>query len=307
MKYSLLGNSDISISVIGFGAWAIGGRQWGAVADEESVAAIEKARDFGVNFFDTADVYGFGHSEELLGKTIGHDPNALIATKVGLRWNSKGKIRHDLSAGYIRQACEASLKRLRRETIDIYQIHWPDAAVPLDETIEAVDSLVAEGKIRYAGVCNFPVESIEGLNEYPWFVSYQGLFHLFDLGAKTVTIPFCQDSNLAFIAYEPLAKGLLTGKFDKMPSFGLGDHRKYDDRFTDEFLSYKTKVDTITAIATGHNMTPAQLALAFLLYSGATVVIPGVKTVSQIEENIAAARVDKDLLRQLEPEIMKSV
>ena len=307
VNYSLLGKSGMKISVVGFGAWAIGGRQWGAVDDEESVAAIEKARYLGVNFFDTADVYGFGHSEELLGKTIGGDSNAVIATKVGLRWNSKGKIRHDLSPGYIRQACEASLKRLRRETIDIYQIHWPDPAVPLGATIDAVDSLVSEGKVRYAGVCNFPVQSIGGLNEYPWFVSYQGLFNLFDLSAKTTAVPFCQDSNLAFIAYEPLSKGLLTGKFNEVPRFGLGDHRKYEDRFTLKFLRYKTKVDALAGIAADHNMTLTQLALAFLLYWGATTVIPGVKTMSQLEENIGAARVDQDLLRQLEPEIIKSV
>ncbi len=307
MRYKALGNSGIKISVVGFGAWAIGGRQWGVVSDVESLAAIKQARYFGVNFFDTADIYGFGHSEELLGKTIGDDPNAVIATKVGLRWNSKGKIRHDLSADYIRQACEASLKRLGREAIDIYQIHWPDPAVPLDETIDVIDSLVTEGKVRYAGVCNFPLESMERFNEFPWFVSYQGLFHLFDLSAKTEIVPFCRDSNRAFIAYEPLAKGLLTGKFDEVPLFGLGDHRKYDDRFTTEFLNYKTKVDALADIAGDHDMTLAQLALAFLLYAGATVVIPGIKTLAQLEENIGAARVSEDLLRQLEIEIMKSV
>ncbi|MCK4268587.1 MAG: aldo/keto reductase [Actinomycetia bacterium] len=295
----------LNISAVGMGCWAIGGRQWGAVDDNQSIEAIKAARAKGVNFFDTADFYGFGHSEELLGRTIGGDPEAVIATKVGLRWNKKGKIRHDLSAAYIRQACEASLKRLNRETIDIYQIHWPDPGVSLDEILGALESLVQEGKVRYVGACNMPLDDIKKLMGYSWFVSYQGLFHLFDQEVREEIIPFCRDHDLKFIAYEPLAKGLLTGKFTEAPTFGLGDHRKYDNRFGLEFRDLRRKVEQVKAEAEKYNITVAQLSLALLLYYGATSVIPGAKSASQVAENVEALQIDRDVLERVEPSVAK--
>src|SRR3990172_355255 len=167
MRYAVLGRSDLRVSTIGFGTWAMGGRQWGPVDDAESVRAVRRAIELGVNFFDTADVYGLGHSEELLGKTVAADSQTIIATKVGLAWNGKGKIRHDLSGEYVKSACEANLRRLRRESIDLYQIHWPDPLTPFSETIAALEALVAQGKVRYVGACNLPLESLAELSAYP--------------------------------------------------------------------------------------------------------------------------------------------
>lgn len=304
MRYTEI-TPGLKISAVGMGCWAIGGRQWGAVDDNQSIEAIKVARAKGVNFFDTADIYGFGHSEELLGKTIGGDLEAVIATKVGLSWNKKGKIRHNLSAKYIRRACETSLKRLNRETIDIYQIHWPDPAVSLDETLGVLESLVQEGKVRYVGACNMPLDNIEKLIGYPWFVSYQGLFHLFDQEARNEIIPFCRQHDLNFIAYEPLAKGLLTGKFTETPAFGLGDHRKHDNRFGLEFPDLKAKVEQVKDEAEKHNVTVAQLALALLLHYGATSVIPGAKSASQVAENVGALKIDQSFLEKVEPSVVK--
>lgn len=289
MKYASLGRSALKASAIGFGAWAIGGRQWGKVDDVESVAAIERAVELGINFFDTADIYGFGHSEELLGGAIGNRSDIIIATKVGLGWNAKGKIRHDLSAVHIRSSCEASLRRLKREAIDLYQIHWPDPARPLDEAIDVLDALVKEGKARYIGASNLSIDDIEKLSEKPWFVAYQGLFNWFARDAAENIIPFCRQNNIAFIAYEPLAKGLLTGKFKESPIFSMGDHRKYEERFGDRFFEYRAKVDAFSKTAAKKNVTVAQLALSWALANGATVAIPGMKTAVQVEENAGAA------------------
>ncbi len=194
---------------------------------------------------------------------------------------------------------------MNRETIDIYQIHWPDPVVSLDETLGVLESLVQEGKVRYVGACNMPLDDIEKLIGPSWFVSYQGLFHLFDQEARDEIIPFCRQHDLKFIAYEPLAKGLLTGKFTEEPTFGLGDHRKYDNRFGLEFPDLKAKVEQVKEEAERHNITVAQLALALLLYYGATSVIPGAKSASQVAENVGAIQIDRDVLEKVEPSVAK--
>lgn len=304
MKYKTLGNSDLNVSVIGMGGWAIGGQKWGPVEDTDSIKTIKKALQLGVNFFDTADFYGFGHSEELLGKALKSKPDTIIATKVGLRWNKKGKIGHDLSKEYVKQACEASLKRLQRKTIDLYQIHWPDPETDFSQTFEALEELVMAGKVRYIGACNLDFDQIKALANIPWFVSYQGLFNLFRQRVKQKILPFCLENNIGFIGYEPLFKGLLTGKFAKRPQFERGDHRKYKGRFTTNFPFYKERVELLSIIAAEHKVTLAQMALAILLKNkGVTTVIPGAKTAAQIEENIKAADIGKEMAAELEREV----
>jgi aryl-alcohol dehydrogenase-like predicted oxidoreductase len=304
MKYKQLGTSDMKASVVGMGCWAIGGTKWGRVDEEDSVKAINKALELGVNFFDTADFYGFGHSEELLGKVIKKNNNVFIATKVGLRWSNKGKISHDLSRDYIKKACENSLKRLGRETIDLYQIHWPDPDADFLKTTEYLDELVREGKVRYIGACNLVLEQIKVLSNYPWFVSYQGLFNLFKQKVKNEILPYCYDKKIGFIAYEPLFEGLLTGKFKKKPEFEKGDHRKYKGRFTANFPFYNEKVKLLSIIAAEYKITEAQMALALLLKNKeVTIVIPGAKTNKQVEENVMAANISDELAAKLEEEV----
>lgn len=316
MIYRKLGNSDLTVSVVGFGCWAIGGHKWGPVDDQKSKEAITAALEVGVNFFDTADVYGLGHSEELLGEVLQqfnrhpageHTP--IVATKVGLRWNSKGKIFHDLSYHYVKQACVASLKRLKRDVIDVYQLHWPDPNTPLEETFAALTELKEAGKIRYVGVSNFPINLLKPYKDLSFLASYQGIFNLFNQEAVAEVLPFCQQHHLGFIAYEPLSKGLLTGKFKEQPKFPRSDHRRYEPRFTSLFFHYQPIIKQLQELATANKLTLAQMSLALLLYNKAvTTVIPGIKTAAQIRENaLAADLIDSFLLAQLYEEVSEVV
>lgn len=306
MKYNQLGKSNLNVSSIGMGCWAIGGTKWGTVNDEESIKTIKKALELDINFFDTADFYGFGHSEELLGKVLKSKPDAIIATKVGLRWNNKGKIRHDLSQDYIKKACENSLNRLRREAIDLYQIHWPDPETDLSITIKTLDELVREGKARYVGASNLKIDQIKILSKYPWFISYQGPFNLFNQEVKKEILPYCYKQKIGFIAYEPLLKGILTGKFKQIPPFNKGDHRKYEKCFTSEFSYYKEKMDLLSNVALKYKITETQMALALLLKNkGVITVIPGAKTTDQVEENVKAIEINKDLVAKLNEEVKR--
>lgn len=304
MKYKKLGRSNLYVSEIGFGCWAISGSKWGPTDDNESMKALKKTVELGINFFDTADFYGFGHSEELLGKSLAKTNDVIIATKAGLKWSSKGQISHDLSEKYILQACDASLKRLNRETIDLYQIHWPDPKVPISETINALSKLIQAGKIRFAGVCNFDKILLEDIKHYPWIVSDQEIFNLFKQDARFENIPFCKEHNLGFIGYEPLFKGMLTGKYKEKPDFPKGDHRKHKERFNDLFNFFKPKIDYLCALAESRNLKTSQLALGMLLHNeDVTTVIPGAKTEEQVSENAGAAYIDRELLDELSIQI----
>lgn len=313
MHYRKLGKSSLEVSVVGFGCWAIGGHKWGPIDDQQSVKAIHTALEIGVNFFDTADVYGLGHSEEILGKALASSPQQkkqpIIATKVGLRWNRRGKIFHDLSPDYVKKACSASLKRLNVDIIDLYQLHWPDPNTPLEETIAALAELKDEGKIRYAGFSNFTVEQMQPYQDLPWLVSYQGIFNLFNQEAKEEILPFCLQHNFGFIAYEPLSKGLLTGKYNDQPTFSRGDHRRYEPRFTSFFAHYQPILKKLTEIAASHNITVAQMSLALLLAEeGVTAVIPGIKIANQIQENALAGQiVGTPLLEELYEDVSREI
>ncbi len=298
MKYLNLGNSNLKVSRIGMGCWAIGGQGWGPIDDNQSVEAIKAALEVGINFFDTADVYGLGHSEEILGKVLApHRRQVIIATKVGLAWNSKGKIKHNLSPSYIKSACDSSLKRLQTDYIDLYQTHWPDEKTPFSDTLEALGQLVASGKVRYVGSCNLPLSLASQTTGLSWFISLQDRYHLFYRKAEEEIIPFCRKYNLGFIAYEPLFKGILTGKFRQIPKFPKGDHRKWETAFQPPAFSvYQKKVEKLSKEAKSLGITTAQLSLSKLLKTpGVSCLIPGAKTKGQVSENAAAANL-ADLL-----------
>lgn len=300
MRYEQLGKSDLQISVIGMGCWAIGGKRWGPTNDVESIAAVRQGLASGVNFFDTADFYGFGHSEAILGQALGANNDAIIASKVGLRWNRRGKIRHDLSPKYIKEACERSLRRLRRETIDLYQLHWPDPERPTVAALQALAELKDEGKIRYGGLCNFNIDQLTELDDYPWLVSYQGKFNLFVSDAKRDILPFCVEKNLGFIAYEPLFKGLLTGKYKEPPVFPKGDHRRHHDRFNSLFNDYQQKIIRLQRLAKSAGLSLTTMALALLIdQAGVAAVIPGAKTATQVAQNTLAADIAGHNLTEL--------
>ncbi len=302
MRYRRLGRSELDVSVIGMGGWALGARKWGRVDDDESLRAIRQAVELGINFFDTADIYGLGHSEDVLGKALSGNIETIIATKVGLAWEPRGKFRHDLSPNYIREACDSSLRRLRRDRIDLYQIHWADPSVPFAETLAALSALVDAGKIRYAGICNLSRDEASEAGGYDWLVSYQGLYNLIEDEAEGRIIPLCRRLGLGFIAYEPLYKGMLTAKFTALPIFGLKDHRRRLSRFGDDFMYYKDLMDKFAAVSRRLGHAPAALALALLL-EHADVVIPGAKTAAQVRENAGAASITADQLARAGEEI----
>jgi len=300
MKYRQLGNTDLKISELSFGTWAIGG-SWGKSDDQEALNGLEKAMDAGVNFFDTADVYGDGHSEELLAKaTKGKEDKVYIATK----FCRAGDI-HDpktYSEEAVTAYCEASLKRLQRETIDLYQIHCPPMEILQSGQVFAVlDKLQQQGKIRHYGVS---VETIdEGLFciEQPNVKALQVIFNIFRQKAISELLPQAKEKGVGILARVPLASGLLTGKFTKQATFEADDHRNFNqngehfnvgETFAGiEFSKGVELSEQLSWIAEGReNMTRA--ALRWILdHEEITTVIPGFKTVKQVEDNLQATTV----------------
>lgn len=300
MNYRQLGNTELKVSELSFGTWAIGG-SWGKSSDQEALKGLEKAMDAGVNFFDTADVYGDGHSEELLAKaTKGKEDNIHIATK----FCRAGDIfdPETYSEKAVTEYCEASLKRLQRDTIDLYQIHCPPMGILKDGRVfEVLDKLQQQGKIRHYGVSVETVE--EGLFclEQENVKALQVIFNIFRQKAVTELLPQAKEKGVGILARVPLASGLLTGKFTKVAKFEEDDHRNFNkdgehfnvgETFAGvEFSKGVELSEQLKWIAEGRgNMTRA--ALRWILdHEEITTVIPGFKTVKQVEDNLQATEV----------------
>ncbi|MBT3922149.1 MAG: aldo/keto reductase, partial [Nitrospina sp.] len=223
MEYRKLGSSDLEVSVIGYGAWGIGGAPfWKSEGHTKSLDSIKKAYDRGINFFDTAPVYGFGHSEELIGKALKPiRDKVIIATKCGLRWDKEalGSIRKDASRNSILEEIDQSLKRLNTDVIDLYQVHWPDVETEQKETMETLMEIQQKGKIRHIGVSNYSAEQIKECLQYGAIVSLQPEFSLLARDIQKGTVSVCLENDIGIIAYSPLASGVLTGKYDKNTQF----------------------------------------------------------------------------------------
>jgi aryl-alcohol dehydrogenase-like predicted oxidoreductase len=291
MQYRKFGNTDLLVGEIGFGAWAIGGGTmigttaigWGETNDEISVKAIESAINAGVNFFDTADIYGIGHSEELLGKTIGKNKKMIIATKVG-NVSRDEKFTVDYSKKHILEACDNSLKRLQRETIDYYQLHSARIQHLLQgECIEAMQWLQQQGKIRYWGLSlnTFnPLPEAEYVIEFGWGNGFQIVLNILNQKALPL-LKKAASKGYGIIARMPLQFGLLTGKFDHAVSFTDNDHRK--NRLTPAVIETANKsLEPVWSLCSKYNCTKTQLALSYILsYPEVSVVIPGIRTVTQ--------------------------
>jgi aryl-alcohol dehydrogenase-like predicted oxidoreductase len=301
MHYRKLGNTDITVSEIGFGAWAIGGRAdaggtplgWGRTNDEESLAAIRRARELGVTFFDTSDSYGFGRSESLLGIVLSRRrEEVVIATKVGVSRDSDGKLTKDFSPAHISHAVDGSLKRLRSDYIDLYQLHNPSLDdLRRDDIHEVLDRLQSVGKIRYWGVSiNTPDEGIE-IVKRGWGYTLQVLYNVLNQAPAKDLFPLAKQHGYGIIARVPLASGLLSGKFRTDTTFATDDIRQ-------NFLTAKRleeaipRVDEAKSIIGGTARSLAEGALRFVLASDAvSTTIPGARTVRQVEMNVAADEV----------------
>lgn len=291
MEYKKLGLTDLKISRLGFGGCPIGGHGWGSVIDKNSIAAIRRAVELGINFFDTADIYGLGHSEEILSKGLGKDrKKVVIATKVGVRWDDKEKISHnDLSSKHITQAVENSLRRLRIDCIPLYQIHYPDPKTPISETMEILKKLQKQGKIKHIGCSNFSSKLINEAQKYGRIESLQASYNVLDWALEKSLIPTCRKWEMSVIVYGPLAQGLLTGKYNLNTKFGKDDRRsrkEYKNFRGKRFKANLVVIDKLKEIALKYNKTPVQIAIRWILDNDLiTNAILGVKTPEEIEEN----------------------
>lgn len=306
MEYRELGKSGVKITEITFGAWAIGGWMWGGTDKKDAIAAINKSLDLGITSFDTAPVYGFGISEELLGEALsGHRKEVQILTKFGLRWdtkegefhlNSKDNEGNDVVthkfAGKksIIQECENSLRRLKTDFIDLYQIHWPDKTTPIEESMEAVYQLMKEGKVRAAGVCNYSAEQMKIANDTIPLSSNQVPYSMVLRKIEAEVVPYAIEHNIGILAYSPLQRGLLTGKITKDYKFEAGDHRPTTAHFKPENIEKTNNfLKEITPIAKEKGVSLAQLVINWTINQpGITSALVGARNAKQVEENARA-------------------
>lgn len=304
------GTSALRVPPIMFGAWAIGGWWWGGTDDFKAIEAIHKAEDIGMNCFDTAPQYGFGHSEEVLGKALkGKRPNAIIATKCGLRHdrtdgehffdtrdnnNRKISVYKVSKKDSVIEECEQSLKRLQTDYIDIYQIHWPDSTTPFSETMEALVRLYEQGKIRAIGVSNFTRPMIEECLRHGPVHTIQPLYNPLARDIEHEILPLCVDKEIGILAYSPLEHGLLSGKVTMDRTFPEGDERKNLKWFQPEQRKKVLNVlERIEPIAREHNATIAQIILAWVISrTGITAAIAGARDSKQVEENWHAVTIN---------------
>ena len=308
MLHRKLGSSGIDVSVVGFGAWAIGGWMWGGTDEPQAVAAVQAALDHGINLIDTAPAYGYGRSEEIIGRAIrGRREKAVLATKCGLVWDcedgtfffhadqqgatmrpSEKKIYKCLKPDSIRKEVERSLARLGADYIDLYQTHWQDPAAPIEDTMAALVKLKEQGKIRAIGVSN---AGLDQLRAYGPIDSDQEKYSMLDRNLETNGIlEYCRQQNIAVLAYSPLANGLLTGKIGPDRQFGPGDLRKANPRFRrDNIEKVNGTLEQLRPLAESHQASIAQLVIAWTCAQpGMTCVLCGARSPQQAIENAAA-------------------
>jgi aryl-alcohol dehydrogenase-like predicted oxidoreductase len=298
MNTKQLGNSDLFITPIGFGAWAIGGSgwefAWGGQDDADSVAAIREALDSGINWIDTAAVYGLGHSEEVVARALEGDRNRpYIFTKCSMVWNDRREIGHSLKAESIRRECEASLSRLRTETIDLYQIHWPDPDEEIEEGWATLAALKSEGKIRHIGVSNFNVIQMRRAQAIAPITSLQPRYSLLHREVEDQILPFAAREKIGVIAYSPMASGLLTGTMtaERIKALPADDWRKRHADFQEPQLSRNLRlVRLLRAIGRLHGCTAAEVAVAWVLGNqSVTGAIVGARRADQVRGVVGAS------------------
>ncbi|MBA4190164.1 MAG: aldo/keto reductase [Planctomycetaceae bacterium] len=299
MQTRQLGNSDLHITRIGFGAWAIGGGGWafgwGSQDDADSVATIREAIDLGINWIDTAAVYGLGHSEEVVAKALeGVTKRPYVFTKCERIWDENRQIGKSLKADSIRRECEASLKRLKVDVIDLYQIHWPEPDEDIEEGWQAVLKLKEEGKIRWAGVSNFSAEQMARVSKYGPITSLQPPYSMIRPEVEESILPHCLANNIGVIAYSPMASGLLTGAMtrDRINAMPADDWRKEKNKHYQEPLLTRNLnlVELLRKLGAKHGHTPGETAIAWVLrHPAVTAAIVGARKPGQLKELVGAA------------------
>jgi len=299
MKTRQFGNTDMQITPIGLGTWAIGGGNWvfgwGEQDDTNSVAAIKRAIDLGINWIDTAPAYGLGHSEEIVAAALkGRVDRPYIFTKCSRVWNQGERTIHgNLKAESIRREVEGSLRRLQVETIDLYQMHWPDPEADIEEGWQTMARLQKEGKVRYIGVSNFNVSQLRRIMAIAPVSSLQPPYSLVNRAVEKEILPFCQQNNIAVIVYSPMQSGLLSGQMtrERIAQMPDNDWRKHDEEFQEPRLSRNLALtDKLREIAMLYQRTPAEAAIAWTLQNPAvTGAIVGARHPHQVDNLVGAA------------------
>lgn len=310
MEYRKLGTTDLELSVITFGAWAAGGWMWGGTERRDAIEAIRAAYEQGVTSIDTAPVYGQGLSEDIVGEAIRDLPRdkVQILTKYGMQWESKrgdfafstkdneGKdieVYKYAARDSIIKECETSLRLLGTDYIDLYQIHWPDITTPIQETMETVAELIKQGKVRYAGVCNYSAQQMQEAEKWVSLASNQVPYSMVKRDIEAETVPYCIEHHKGILAYSPLQRGLLTGKMEPGQQFAEGDHRRTLYFFKDENIARTNAVlDKIKPLAEEKGVTLSQLVLRWTIdQPGITIALVGARDAEQAVMNAKAAEV----------------
>jgi aryl-alcohol dehydrogenase-like predicted oxidoreductase len=297
-EYSAIAGTPLRVSPVAIGTWAIGGWMWGGTDEAESVATIRAALDHGINVIDTAPAYGFGRSEEIVGKAIAEGrlrDKVIIATKVGLEWND-GHVFRNASQGRIMREIEESLIRLRTDYIDVYQVHWPDPLVPIEETAAAMQMLFKQGKIRAIGVSNFSVEQIQRFRRVAPLHLLQSPYNLFERGIEADLLPYCRKNNISTFGYGALCRGLLTGRMGSDTAFAGDDLRRTDPKFRQprlaQYLTAVQRLDKFAQERFGKHVI--QLAVRWMLDQGITTALWGARHPGQLEpvDRVSGWRLD---------------
>ena len=304
MRTRKLGYTDLELTTVGLGTWAMGGPWlygWGSQDDDEAIGAILTALDKGINWMDTAPIYGLGHSEELVGKALKQTKQKpLVATKCGLLWSEQNQRIPCLEAESIRRECHTSLKKLGVDVIDLYQMHWPQPDEDIEEGWEEMAKLAEEGKVRYIGVSNYDVGQIKRIRKIAPVASLQPPYSMLHREVEDELLSYCAENKIGVVAYSPMQRGLLTGKFSKerFDALALDDHRRTSPDFLEpQFSATLEFVDELRPIAERNGRTLAQLAVSWVLRRPeVTAAIVGARRPEQITETYSAS--DWDLSRE---------
>lgn len=288
MEYTRIPNLNEEISRVALGTWAIGGWMWGGTDEGQSIRTIHAALDKGINIVDTAPVYGFGRSEEIVGKALARDGKrrgVLLATKVALEWDAENNsVWRNSSPQRIQKEVEDSLRRLQTDSIDIYQIHWPDPQVPLAETAGAMQDLRRQGKIRAVGVSNFSPEQMQEFSRECPLNSCQPPYNIFERDIEKDILPYCKEHNIGLLTYGALCRGLLTGKMSPETTFEGDDLRNVDPKFQEpRFSQYLRAVEALQGLARKFDREVIHLAVRFILDKGVNIALWGGRRPEQMD------------------------
>jgi aryl-alcohol dehydrogenase-like predicted oxidoreductase len=298
METRKLGNSDLQITSLGVGAWAMGGSgwrfSWGPQDDKDSIAAIRKALESGMNWIDTAAIYGLGHSEEVVARALEGIPHKpYIFTKCSRVWNERGELSGSLKAESLRRECEASLRRLKVDVIDLYQLHWPQPEEDIEEGCATLAKLKEEGKVRYIGLSNFNVGQMKRAQAIAPITSLQPPYSLLAREVEKEILPYCAEQNIGVIVYSPMRSGLLSGAMSRERAGALPDNdwRRRDRDFQEPKLSRHLQlVELLRSIGKRHGRTPGEVAIAWTLrHPAVTAAIVGLRHPEQVAGIIGAA------------------